>query len=63
MVTRKESESTEQMIVRFNHQVQRDGILSDFRSHDYYMPKSEKRKLKSYFAMLRRKKQQKGWIR
>jgi len=41
-----ENESLESALKRFNRKVQYDGILSDFRRHEYYEKPSVKRKKK-----------------
>jgi small subunit ribosomal protein S21 len=59
MVVARENESLENLIARFNKFVDKEGILTDWREHEYFIKPSAKRhehdkKKKREFKKLRR---------
>lgn len=57
VVKRYPTESLESMLRRFKKKLDKDNTLKDLRKHDFYMSKSEKRKLKSKMAQQRRERE------
>ena len=45
--TVKEGESLDDAMKRFKRQVNKAGIIADYRKHDYFLKKGLRRKLKS----------------
>lgn len=58
VVKRYPTESLELMLRRFKKKLDKDNTLKDLRKHDFYMSKSEKRKLKSKMAQQRREREE-----
>ena len=56
VVKRYPTESLESMLRRFKKKLDKDNTLKDLRKHDFYLSKSEKRKLKSKMAQQRRER-------
>ena len=46
-VVLREHESSDELIKRFKRQVNNEGIIDEYRKHDYFLKKSMKRKEKS----------------
>lgn len=55
-VVARKDESFESLYKRFKKKFQSEGILQDLRKKEYYIPKSEKRRLKHEQALKRLKK-------
>lgn len=58
VVKRYPTEFLESMLRRFKKKLDKDNTLKDLRKHDFYMSKSEKRKLKSKMAQQRREREE-----
>lgn len=56
-VIRKENESVDEMIRRFNKQVMNDGTLRELRDREYYKSKGQKRREKE------QKAEREAWVR
>lgn len=57
VVKRYPTESLESMLRRFKKKLDKDNTLKDIRKHDFYLSKSEKRKLKRKMAQQRRERE------
>lgn len=57
VVKRYPTESLESMLRRFKKKLDKDNTLKDIRKHDFYLGKSEKRKLKRKMAQQRRERE------
>jgi small subunit ribosomal protein S21 len=53
-IVREPFESIDSTLRRFKKAVQKAGILTDARRHQYFVPKSERRRIKSIKARTRR---------
>lgn len=53
MVVAYKDETVDSLYRRFKKKVQKDAILQDLRKTEYYVPKSEKRRIKHEEAMKR----------
>lgn len=58
-VKRRPEESVESMLKRFKKEMLKSEVLKDLRKHEYYIPPSEKRRIKSAEAQKRARKAQK----
>jgi len=57
VVKKYPTESLESMLRRFKKKLDKDNTLKDIRKHDFYLSKSEKRKLKRKMAQQRRERE------
>lgn len=57
VVKRYPTESLESMLRRFKKKLDKDNTLKDIRKHDFYLSKSEKRRLKRKMAQQRRERE------
>ena len=57
VVKRYPTESLESMLRRFKKKLDKDNTLKDIRKHDFYLSKSEKRKLKRKMAQQRKERE------
>lgn len=55
MVIAKKDETFDSLYRRFKKKVANDGILIDLRKTEYYVPKSEKKRLKHEMALKRQR--------
>ena len=53
MVVAYKDETVDSLYKRFKKKVVKDAILQDLRKSEYYVPKSEKRRIKHEMAMKR----------
>lgn len=56
LITANNGESIESALRRFKRQVIREGIIQDVKKHTYFIPPTQKAKLKSKQARKRRRK-------
>lgn len=57
-IKRRPDETIDSMLKRFKKEVLKSEILKDFRKHEFYIPPSEKRRLKAAEAQKRARKAQ-----
>lgn len=57
-IKRRPDETVDSMLRRFKREVTKSGVLIDLRKKEYYIPPSEKRRLKSAEAQKRERKRQ-----
>lgn len=55
MVIAKKDETFDSLYKRFKKKVANDGILIDLKKTEYYVPKSEKKRLKHEMALKRQR--------
>lgn len=55
-VRRRENETIDSLIKRFNRDVNNAGVLADIKKHEFAMTKSQKRRKKREEAALKRRK-------
>lgn len=58
-VIAKKDEAIDSLYKRFKKKVQNEGIIQDLRKGEYYIPKSEKKRLKHEQAVKRLRKAEK----
>ena len=58
-VIAKKDETVDSLYKRFKKKVQNEGIIQDLRKSEYYIPKSEKKRLKHEQAVKRLRKAEK----
>lgn len=58
-VIARKDESVDSLYKRFKKKFQNEGILQDIRKREYYIPKSEKKRLKHEMALKRLRKAEK----
>ena len=55
MVVARKEETVDSLYKRFKKKVANDGILIDLRKTEYYVPKSEKKRIKHEMALKRQR--------
>lgn len=58
-VIARKDETVDSLYKRFKKKLQNEGILQDIRKGEYYIPKSEKKRLKHEMALKRLRKAEK----
>lgn len=58
-VVARKDETVDSLYKRFKKKVQNEGIIQDLRKNEYYIPKSEKKRLKHEMALKRLRKAEK----